>query len=154
MSPVFTGSPLVGTSAGHHLQAVARDEESARYGTPAGPVDDTARRVWEIAFGLMVKRRFDSDSPLTEVSRTVGRAVHDHGARLPLLAAEMLVRAALEERVPLDELDPSVRVGTHLLLFATLADELALTDGELDSLIRQAEELAAEPDGCTGGTGA
>ena len=148
MSPVFTGSPLVGTPAGHHLQTVARDETPARYGTPAGPADDTARRVWEIAFGLMVRRRFDPDSPLAEVSRIVARAVHEHGCGLPPMDAEMLVRAALHERVPTDDIDPAVRVGTHLRLFAALADELALTDGELDGLITQAEDLAAEPDRC------
>ena len=152
MSPVFTGSPLVETAAGHYLQAVARDEAPG-HGAPATPVDDTARRVWEIAFGLMVRRRFEPNCPLTDVSRSIGRAVHGQpGAVLPPLDAEMLVREELGEKVPADDIDPAVRIGVHLLLFGALADELALTDGELDSLIRQAEELAGEPgDACEDG---
>ena len=71
--------------------------------------------------------------------------MHDHAAAaLPVLDAEMLVRDALGEPVPTDDLDPGVLVGVHLLLFASLADELALGDGELDGIIAEAEEKAAE----------
>jgi hypothetical protein len=55
----------------------------------------------------------------------------------------MLVRDALGEPVPTEDIDPGVRVGVHLLLFASLTDELALGDGELDDLVTEAERLAA-----------
>jgi len=138
------GSGEVKTDAGRYLRATARDDAPTRYGAPAGEVDDAARRVWKIAFGLAARRRFDADSPLAEISRTVATAVHDHAAAaLPILDAEMLVRDALGEPVPTDDIDPGVLVGIHLLLFASLVDELALGDGELDGLIADAEESAA-----------
>lgn len=131
------------TNAGDYLRAAAGDEAPARFGTPSGPVDDYARRVWRNAFGLAVRRRFEPGSPLAEISRTVASAVHMHEvAALPVIDAEMLVRAELGETVPVGELDPAVEVGVHLLLFASLADELALGDGELDDLVTEAERLA------------
>jgi hypothetical protein len=134
------GSRKIQTEAGRYLRAAARNEPPARYGTPTDAVDDAARRVWEIAFGLAVRRRVDADSPLAEISRTVATAVHDHAAAaLPLLDAEMLVRDALGEPVPTDGIDPEVLIGVHLLVFASLTDELALGDGELDGLIAEAE---------------
>jgi hypothetical protein len=132
------------TNAGDYLRAAAGDEAPARFGTPSHPVDDYARRVWHHAFGLAVRRRFTPGSPLAEISRTVATAVHVHeAAGLPAIDAEMLVRAELGETVPVDELDPAVRVGVHLLVFASLVDEMALEDGELDDLVTEAERLAA-----------
>jgi hypothetical protein len=132
------------TTAGDYLRAAAGDEAPARFGTPPGPVDDYARRVWRRAFGLAVRRRFEPGSPLAEISRTVAAAVHAHeSAGLPAIDAEMLVRAELGETVPIDELDPAVLLGVHLLVFASLVDELALGDGELDDLVTEAERLAA-----------
>lgn len=134
----------VRTDAGAYLRAAALDDAPARFGTPPGPVDEHARRLWAAAFRMAVRRRFQPDSPLAEVTRTVTIAVHVHeAARLPIVEAEMLVREALGETVPVDEIDPAVRVAVHLLLFASLTDELALGDGELDALVAEAEELAA-----------
>ncbi|MEV4349633.1 hypothetical protein AB0J83_34680 [Actinoplanes sp. NPDC049596] len=136
MSALFPPPPRLG----HLLRAVARHDVPVRLGVPAG---DTERRVWEIAFGLMVRRRFTPESPLAEIGRSVATAVNYHAAAaLPALDAEMLVREALGEKVPVDDIDETVRAGVHLLLSASLADELAMTDGELDGLVRQAEELA------------
>ena len=131
------------TEAGHYLRQVARDDAPTRFGTPAGEVDESARRVWQIAFGLAARRRFEPDTALAEISRTVAAAVREHAAAaLPMLAAEMLVRAALGESVPTDEIDTDVRVAVHLLLFASLTDELALGDAELDAMIAEAERSA------------
>jgi len=134
------GTGSIRTDAGRYLQAAARDDAPARFGSPPGEVDDTARRVWEVAFGLAVRRRFEPDAPLAEISRAVARSVHEHAAAaLPMMDAEMLVRAALGETVPLAEIDPDVQVGVHLLLFASIADELALGDEELELLVAEAE---------------
>ncbi|GAA2614143.1 hypothetical protein [Paractinoplanes durhamensis] len=131
------------TDAGRYLRQAARDDAPARYGTPAGDVDESARRVWEIAFGLVVRRRFEPDSPLAEISRTVALAVHEHAsAALPMLDAEMLVRHALGEIVPIGDIDGGIRLAVHLLLFASIADELALGEQELDAIIADAEEKA------------
>jgi hypothetical protein len=136
MTATFPPPPRLG----HLLHAVAHADVPVRYD---GRVSDTERRVWEIAFGLMVRRRFESTSPLAEIGRSVATAVNFHAAAaLPALDAEMLVREALGEKVPVEDIDGTVRSGVHLLLSASLADELAMTDGELDDLIQQAEELA------------
>jgi hypothetical protein len=141
---VAGGAGLIVTDAGRYLRQAARDEAPARFGSPAGAVDESARRVWEIAFGLMVRRRFEPDAALAEISRTVATAVHDHAAAgLPILDAEMLLRAALGETVPVGDIDEGVLTAVHLLLFASLADELALGDAELDAIIAEAEEKAS-----------
>lgn len=134
----------VSTAAGRYLRQAARDDAPAKYGEPTGEVDDSARRVWEIAFGLVVRRRFDPETPLAEISRTVATAVHEHAAAaLPMLDAEMLVRHALGELVPVGDLDGGCLVAVHLLLFASIADELALGDEELDAIIAEAEEKSS-----------
>ncbi|GAA0541363.1 hypothetical protein GCM10010172_23390 [Paractinoplanes ferrugineus] len=131
----------ISTEAGRYLRRAARDDAPARFGAPTGAVDDAARQVWEIAFGLVVRRRFEPDSPLAEISRTVATAVHEHAAAgLPALDAEMLVRHALGEIVPVGDLPGDVLVAVHLLLFASIADELALGDEELDAIVAEAEE--------------
>jgi hypothetical protein len=138
------GSGQIATEAGRYLRRAARDDAPSRFGSPAGQVDESARHVWEIAFGLVVRRRFEPDTALAEISRTVAAAVHEHAAAgLPILDAEMLVRAALGEIVPTGDIGGDVLLGVHLLLFASLADELALVDAELDALIAEAEEKAA-----------
>jgi hypothetical protein len=128
--------PPITTEAGRYLRAIVRDEPP-----PAGGVaDDEARRIWKIAFGLAVRRRFEPGAPLAEIARTVATAVQHHAAAaLPPLDAEMLVRAELGEEVPLDEIGAGIVAAVHVLLFASLADELALREDEIDGLIRQAE---------------
>ncbi|MCU7729951.1 hypothetical protein ODJ79_40070 [Actinoplanes sp. KI2] len=138
------GTGLIATEAGRYLRQAARDEAPSRFGSPTGEVDESARRVWEIAFGLAVRRRFEPDAALAEISRTVAIAVHDHAvAGLPVLDTEMLVRAALGETVPTGDIDDSVVIAVHLLLFASLADELALGNAEVDAIIAEAEEKAS-----------
>jgi hypothetical protein len=138
-----TGSRRITTEAGQYLRAAARDDAPARFGEPARQADDAARRIWENAFGLVARRRFAPDAPLAEISRTVTTAVQEHAiAALPTIEAEMLLRAALGETVPTDEIDAGVLSAVHLLVFASLADELALADAELDALIAEAEKSA------------
>lgn len=128
------------TAAGRYLRAVARDEAAPRRTV----ADDDARRLWENAFGLMARRRFAPDAPLAVISRTVAAAVHDHPALcLPMLDAEMLLRTALGEDVPVDEIDEDVMVAVHVLLFRTIADELALGEEELVGVIVQAEKASS-----------
>jgi hypothetical protein len=138
------GTGRIATDAGRYLRQAAHDEAPSRFGSPTGEVDESARRVWEIAFGLAVRRRFEPDTALAEISRTVAIAVHDHAvAGLPILDAEMLVRAALGETVPVGDIDEGVLIAVHLLLFASLADELALGNAEVDAIIAEAEEKAS-----------
>jgi hypothetical protein len=130
----------VATEAGRYLRATARDEPLS----PHRPTGDTATRVWEIAFGLAARRRFAPGAPLAEIGRSVLTALRERCPTVvPPLDAEMLVRDALGETVPVDEIDPARRIIVHLLIFAAFTDELALGDAELDNLIAEAEELTA-----------
>ncbi|MBU2670891.1 hypothetical protein KOI35_46070 [Actinoplanes bogorensis] len=148
MSPIFSPVHGIHTAAGRYLQRVAYEDAPARSESPTS----ATRHVWEIAFGLAARRRFEPDSPLAEIRRTVSATLQLHSAVvLPPLTVEMLIRAALGEDVPVDEIDDSVRTGAHLLLFARLVDELALTDGELEGLVVEAEELAVDRIAETGG---
>jgi hypothetical protein len=61
---------------------------------------------------------------------------------VPALEAEMLIRDALGEAVPIAEISLDAIVTTHLLVFASLVDELALSDDEVDALIVEAEDRA------------
>ena len=140
--PPAAASPArpVTTEAGRYLRATAHYEPPAHHGV----MDDSAARMWEIAFGLAVRLRYASGAPLTEITRMVATAVRDRcAAAVPPLDAEMLVREALGETVPVGEMDQARRIMVHLLVFAALIDELALGDAELDALIAEAEELAA-----------
>ena len=47
----------------------------------------------------------------------------------------MLVRAALGEAVPVADMPDDTVVATYVLMFAALADELALTDFEAAALL-------------------
>lgn len=141
MSPIFSPVHGIHTAAGRYLQRVAYEDAPAHGEEPTS----ATRHVWEIAFQLAVRRRFEPDSPLAEIRRTVSTILRQHAsAALPPLAAEMLIRDALDEAVPVDEISDPVRSRAHLLLFAGLVDELAMTDGELESLIVEAEELAVD----------
>ena len=51
----------------------------------------------------------------------------------------MLIRQALGEQVPTGGIGREQAMTVHVLLFAALVDELALTDDELDELIADAE---------------
>ena len=140
--PVSAPRRAVTTAAGRYLRAIAHDETPDRLGAPAPP-DDRARRIWKLAFGFAVRRRFDDDTPLAELSRSVAAAVRRHAAAcLPTLDAEMLVRAELGEAVPVNGMDAEIVTAVHILLFASFVDEMALDGGEVDELIADAERIA------------
>jgi hypothetical protein len=54
----------------------------------------------------------------------------------------MLIREVLGENVPTAGIEPGQAVTVHVLVFAALVEELALTDDELDELIADAEDGA------------
>jgi hypothetical protein len=121
-------------SAGAFLRATATN-------TPAPEVPgDEGREVFEAAFRLAVGLRFKSNAPLSAIAATVREAAGRHTElMMPVREAEMLIREALGEPVPTAEIAPADRVKVHVLIFAALVEELALTDAELDELIAQAE---------------
>ncbi|MEV6629465.1 hypothetical protein AB0M54_01785 [Actinoplanes sp. NPDC051470] len=99
------------------------------------PPGEHADEMFAAAFRAAVKLRFRTDAPLAAVTGSVRAATRRHGELVPVREAEMLIRSALGEQVPIAEIDRSSTVRTHVLLFAALVEELALTDDELDELL-------------------
>jgi len=130
---------VIGSAAGAYLRATAINE--AR---PVDPHPDyPARVVFYCAFESAVRRRFRTDGPIADIVRTVANAARRHPfVPMDALAAETLVRDALGEVVPVDEIPLPMIVATHLVVFAAICDELALADDEIDTLIAAAEERA------------
>jgi hypothetical protein len=123
------------TPAGAYLRATATNSPAELH------LDDAARALFARAFRLAVVARFRPECPLPEITLAVARALDRHAAvALPAREAEMLVRDALGEDVPIAGIAPDRVVATHVLLFAAFADELALTEEEFDELITEAEQ--------------
>jgi hypothetical protein len=120
-------------SAGAFLRATATN-------TPAGdPPGDGGEEVFDAAFRLAVGLRFKPEMPLATITATVRAAAGRHPElKLPVREAEMLIREALGETVPTAGIAATDTVKVHVLMFAALVEELALTDAELDELIAQA----------------
>jgi hypothetical protein len=127
------------SAAGAFLKATAANRRAARDVRP----DYAARVFFYCAFELVVWRRFRRDSPVAEITRSVAIAGRRHApVVVPALEAEMLIRDALGEAVPIEGIPLDAIITTHLLVFASLVDELALNDDEVDALIVEAEKRA------------
>jgi hypothetical protein len=125
------------TPAGLYLRATAINRPAGRNVTP----DHAARAFFARAFTLAVRRRFRPDSPVADIARTVAGVCHRHGAlALSAMETEMLVRRALGEAVPVEEIPADRVIAAHVIVFVALADEVALTDDEIDELITTAED--------------
>ena len=122
------------SSAGAYLWATATN-------SPAETIPgDDAQAVFARAFALAVRLRFQAGSPLTAIAKTAASAARRHPTlSVPVREVEMLIRQALDEQVPTAGIPPAAVVTVQVLLFATLVDELALTDEELAELIADAE---------------
>jgi hypothetical protein len=130
------------TPAAAYLKATATNQKS-----DIVRPDAADRDVFQRAFTAIVRRRFQDTSPVAEITRSVANSGQRHPyTMVPLLEAEMLVREALGETVPTGEISPPVVVATHVLMFASLAEEMALTDAELDALIEDAARRISPPD--------
>ena len=123
------------TPTGRYLRATALNERTDEL--PGGPALDVFAR----AFTAAVRLRFRPDTPLIAVAASVASAARRHPALgLPVREAEMLIRAALGEAVPSAGISETQAMVVHMVMFAALADELALTDDEIDELIADAED--------------
>ena len=129
------------TPGGLFLRATATNDRAEA--TP----DETACEVFARAFALAVGLRFRPGTPLVSIAATVAACARRHAdLTVPVREAEMLIREALGETVPTAGIAPAQRVTVHVLLFAALVEELALTDDELDELIAGAESSAGDPE--------
>jgi len=127
-----------GTPAGRYLRSTATNERAD------GPPGPDAADVFARAFAAVARLRFRVDTPLPAISASVAAAARRHPApSLPVREAEMLIRQALGEYVPTAGITGAQGTAVHLLIFAALVDEMALTDDEIDELIAGAEAADA-----------
>jgi len=120
------------------LTAAAFLRATATNRPAADPPGEDAGEYFAAAFRLAVGLRFRPDVPLPVIAGTVRTAAQRHQGLVPVREAEMLIREALGETVPTAEIATADAVTVHVLMFAALVEELALTDAELDELITQA----------------
>jgi hypothetical protein len=124
-----------GTPTGRYLRATALNDRAD--GLPGEP----ALEVFGRAFTAAVRLRFRPDTPLLAIAASVAAAARRHPVLHQLVReAEMLIRQALGERVPAAGITREQAMVVHMLIFAALVDEMALTDDELDELIAEAEQ--------------
>ena len=141
MTVSVAGVPAAGSRAVAYLRATATNSPARQDVEP----DRTAQVLFANAFGLVVRRRFRPDVPIGEIARAVTNARRRHpelalsAVALGPMEAEMLIRHALSETVPIDGIPMARIIATHVVMFASLVDELALTDDELDELIAEAD---------------
>jgi hypothetical protein len=125
------------TPTGRYLRATALNERVDEL--PGGPALDVFAR----AFTGAVRLRFRPDTPVIAMARSVAAAARRYPALgLPVREAEMLIRQALGEAVPTAGIPAAQAMVVHMVMFAALVDELALTDDEIDELIADAESSA------------
>jgi hypothetical protein len=97
-------------------------------------------------FVLAVERRFDRDTPDTEVSAFVER-LRGRSAELAEgvdpRAAERLIRAVYTDE-QIDDLDSETRLATQFLLMTALIVDERLDQAGLDKFLTEARELADE----------
>ncbi|HET6530794.1 MAG TPA: hypothetical protein VFH03_09305 [Actinoplanes sp.] len=122
------------TPTGLYLRATALNDRADE------PPGEPALDVFARAFATAVRLRFRPDTPLLAVAASVAAAARRHPMLHQLVReAEMLIRQALGEQVPAAGITAQPAMVIHMLIFAALADEMALTDDEIDELIADAE---------------
>jgi hypothetical protein len=125
------------TPAGEYLRATVINRPA---GWDVRP-DQAARAFFARAFTLAVRRRFRPDSPVADIARTVADVCRRHAPlALSALETEMLVRHALGEAAPVEDIPADRVVAAHVVVFVAMADGVALTDEEVDELITTAED--------------
>ncbi|MGW0502931.1 hypothetical protein [Micromonospora sp. NPDC003241] len=98
------------------------------------------------AFALAANRRFGPDTTPTVVAQWVAglRAQYRGHEPFPALEMEGLIRAALGEPELVDTIAPETALGAELFMLGQILLEENLSATELDELVTDAEELAAE----------
>ncbi|GAB3883369.1 hypothetical protein GCM10029964_042600 [Kibdelosporangium lantanae] len=108
---------------------------------------ETVSRILLAMFDLVVPRWFTPGTPVRDITvqMLAVRATVGAKAAEPVIVLEMVVRRALGEAVPLDDLDPAVLVKAKIGVVAQYAHSAGLLDDELDELVAEAARTLTEP---------
>jgi hypothetical protein len=130
---------------GQYIKATIRKDLVARGRLPEDPAGAAAGGLIDAAFELAVRRRFVPDCPVRDIALLVAGARRRHpDVTVPVLAAEALIRERLGEAAPTGDIDSDTATLAKVLVLATIVDELALYENELDELLAEAERLAEQ----------
>jgi hypothetical protein len=139
-----TDRPLGTSAAGKWIRATVRSDVAAMRRTEEAAVGAEITSLVEIAFQLMVHRRFAAGCERAEITRHVLGIRQRYGAAKagPVIDAEMVIRRELGESVPIDDLDDSVVLRLKMLILEQLVHDMGMFDDELDELVQAAEAEA------------
>jgi hypothetical protein len=136
------------TIQGRWIRADVRGDSATRDSLPEDDIDADADAgaVIQAAFELAVARRFAPDCHVRDIALLASgiKRRYGHKTRIPVREIEVLVREALGEQVPTDEIDATMRYVIMRLVFEAIVDELGLFDPELDALLVASERMAVE----------
>jgi hypothetical protein len=106
------------------------------------PADaELAGRILLAAFDLVIPRWFNKDTPIRQITVEMLEVRARIGAKAaqPVIVMEMVVRKALGETVPVDDLDEYVLAKAKAGVLAQYVHSVGLLDDELDELVAEAE---------------
>ena len=103
---------------------------------------ETAGRIVHVLFDLVIPRWFTPETPVRDITAQMLAVRTTVGAKVaqPVVVLEMVVRHALGEPVPVDDLDPYVLVQAKAAIVSQYAHSVGLLDDELDALLAAAEQ--------------
>jgi len=107
-----------------------------------GSVD--ANSVTTAAFEVGVRRRFRPGVDLREISSFIADIRAAFGDNVPVMETEALIRHALGEDVPVDDLLIQMEIGAKVLTLVAIKDVLSLDEAGVNAILVEAEALARQ----------
>ncbi|SCF22497.1 hypothetical protein GA0070618_4202 [Micromonospora echinospora] len=141
--PSSPSSPQPQTLMGQFLRAVMLrwDEQTQLHVEVKKHGSKDGNELTRAAFEVAVRRYFPPDTDLRVISGLVHEMRQVFGELVPVLETEMLIRAALGEEVPIDDITlvPELTAKTFTLM--GLTDKWSRDVSTVNSVLAEAEEL-------------
>ena len=107
-----------------------------------GSVDGNS--VIRAAFEVAVRRRFRPGADLREISSFVNEMRKAFGEKTPVLETEAMIRHALGEDVPVDDIGEWLEIGGKVPTLMGVKDVLALDESGVNAILVEAEAIARQ----------
>jgi hypothetical protein len=101
----------------------------------------------EVLFSASVRRRFDDRSDVRDIAIFVwgmATAYENDRLKVPQIEAEMLIRQALGETVPIGDLDWKESNVLQQITFSAVVDDLGYDLADMDQFLHEIDSLAFE----------
>lgn len=112
--------------------------EVKKYGSKASAV------LTRVAFEVAVRRYFPSDMDVRLVSALVQEMRQGYGQGVPVSETEAMIRAALGEAVPTENIGPPIQFAVMTYTLGALADKWDRDESIVNSVLVEAEQQARE----------